>query len=123
MRPAQTLFHTHTRYCIIQLAILSLLPAEYIGRTGMPGELERSLAYARWASIAVAGYGWLGGARILGLFRMSAGILEYLERFSSSQYLSIEDSAASSLAAFVGGLTRPSNASLIETRMFRPRLS
>jgi hypothetical protein len=68
MRPTPTLFRTRTWYCVIQLASLSLLLAEHIVRTGMLGELEHFLAYSGSASIAVAGYGWLGGARILGLF-------------------------------------------------------
>ena len=43
--------------CVILLAILSLLPAEEMVRTGLPGRLEHFAAYAGSAAIAVAGYG------------------------------------------------------------------
>ena len=45
--------------CVILLAILSLLPAEEIVRTGLPGRLEHFVAYAGLAAIAMASYGGL----------------------------------------------------------------
>jgi hypothetical protein len=43
--------------CVILLAVLSLLPAQQIVRTGLPGRLEHFVAYAGSAAIAMAGYG------------------------------------------------------------------
>ena len=39
--------------CVILLAILSLLPAEEMVRTGLPGRLEHFVAYAGSAAIRV----------------------------------------------------------------------
>src|SRR5271169_207975 len=51
--------------CVILLAVLSLLPAEQMVRTGLPGRLEHFVAYAGSAAIAVAGYGAIGGKLLL----------------------------------------------------------
>ena len=64
-----TAFRVLTWSCICLLAILSLLPAEEMARTGIPGELEHFMAYAASASIAIAAYGQSRGAtRIIGFF-------------------------------------------------------
>ena len=81
MHPVQTLFRILTWCCVILLAVLSLLPAQDMVRTGIPGELEHFVAYAGSASIAIGGYGRRGAARIIGLFWIYAGILEYLQHF------------------------------------------
>jgi hypothetical protein len=55
--------------CIIVLAILSLLPAEDMVRTGLPGRIEHFAAYAGSAAIAMAGYGpSRGGMQIISSF-------------------------------------------------------
>jgi hypothetical protein len=46
-----------TWVCVALLAILSLLPAQDMVRTGLPGELEHFAAYAGSGAIAMAGYG------------------------------------------------------------------
>src|SRR5260370_42115800 len=43
--------------CVFLLAVLSLLPAQDMVRTGLPGELEHLVAYAGSAAIGMAGYG------------------------------------------------------------------
>jgi VanZ family protein len=91
--------------CVILLAILSLLPAQQMVRTRLPGRLEHFAAYAGSAAVAVAGYGAsLGGLQIIGGFWVYAGILEYLQRFSPGRHPSIADFAASALGAACGGL-------------------
>jgi VanZ family protein len=91
--------------CVILLAILSLLPAEEMVRTGLPGRLEHFLAYAGSAAVAMAGYGASrGGMQIIGGFWVYAGILEYLQHFSPGRHPAIEDFAASALGALCGGL-------------------
>src|SRR5580704_9622149 len=82
--------------CVILLAVLSLLPAQQMVRTGLPGRLEHFVAYAGSAAVAMAGYGASGGGmQIIGGFWVYAGILEYLQHFSPGRHPGIEDFAAS----------------------------
>jgi VanZ family protein len=91
--------------CVILLAVLSLLPAEEMVRTGLPGRLEHFVAYGGSAAVAMAGYGTSRGVvQIIGGFWMYAGILEYLQHFSPGRHPAIEDFAASALGALCGGL-------------------
>jgi VanZ family protein len=86
--------------CVILLAVLSLLPAQEMVRTGLPGRLEHFVAYAGSGAVAMAGY----GASRRGVQRVYAGILEYLQHFSPGRHPAIEDFAASALGALCGGL-------------------
>ena len=104
MHPIQTSSRILTWCCVILLAVLSLLPAQDMVRTGIPGQLEHFVAYAGSASIAIVGYRWRGAMRIIGLFWMYAGILEYLQHFSPGRHPSIVDFAASALGALSGGV-------------------
>src|SRR6266436_6560296 len=105
MRSVQTSFRILTWCCGILLAVLSLLPAQDMVRTGMPGQLEHFVAYAGSATIAIAGYGRRRGTvRIIGLFWIYAGILEYLQHFSPGRHPSVADFVASALGALCGGL-------------------
>jgi VanZ family protein len=91
--------------CVILLAVLSLLPAQAMVRTGFPGRLEHFVAYAGSAAIAMAGYGAnRGSMQIIGGFWAYAGVLEYLQHFSSGRHPAFEDFAASALGALCGGL-------------------
>src|SRR5947209_2849519 len=100
MHHARTLFRILTWCCVVLLAILSLLPAPDLPRTGAPGQLEHFVAYAGSASIAMVGYGWRSAVRIVGLFWIYAGVLEYLQHFSPGRDPSIADFAGSALGAF-----------------------
>ena len=85
-----TLFRILTWCCVALLALLSLLPAEEMVRTGFPGRLEHFVAYAGSAAIATAGYGLNRSAtRVIGCFWLYAGILEYLQHFSPGRHLSM----------------------------------
>jgi VanZ family protein len=100
-----TLLRVFTWCCVILLAALSLLPAQKMVRTGLPGPLEHFVAYAGSAAVAMAGYGASrGGMQIIGGFCVYAGILEYLQRFSAGRHPSIADFAASAFGALCGGL-------------------
>jgi VanZ family protein len=91
--------------CVILLAGLSLLPAQQMVRTGLPGRLEHFIAYAGSAAVAMAGYGTSRGSmQIIGGFWAYAGILEYLQHFSPGRHASVADFAASALGALCGGL-------------------
>ena len=94
-----------TWFCVVLLAVLSLLPAQDMVRTGFPGRVEHIVAYAGSAAIAMAGYGARrGAAQIVGSFWVYAGILEYLQHFSPGRHPAIEDFMASALGALCGGL-------------------
>jgi VanZ family protein len=104
MHPVQTSYRILTWFCVILLAVLSLLPAQDMVRTGIPGEIEHFVAYAGSASVAIVGYRRRGAVRIIGLFWIYAGVLEYLQHFSPGRHPSIVDFAASALGAFLGGV-------------------
>jgi hypothetical protein len=64
-----TLLRVLTWCCVILLAVLSLLPAEEVVPTELPGRLEHFVAYAASAAVAMAGYGVSrGGMQIIGGF-------------------------------------------------------
>jgi VanZ family protein len=95
--------------CVILLGVLSLLPAQQMVRTGLPGRLEHFVAYAGSAAIAVTGYGVsLVSMQIIGGFWVYAGILEYLQHFSPGRHPSIADFAASALGGCAAVLLSPS---------------
>jgi hypothetical protein len=92
MRSPQPSFRILTWCCVILLAVLSLLPEQDLMRTGIPGELEHIVAYAGSSIIAIAGYGQRQGTmRIIGLYWIYAGILEFLQHLSPSRHPSIAD--------------------------------
>jgi VanZ family protein len=94
-----------TWFCVVSLAVLSLLPAQDMMRTGLPGRLEHFVAYAGSAAIAMASYGVTRGAtQIIGGFWVYAGILEYLQHFSPGRDPAIGDFTTSALGALCGGL-------------------
>jgi VanZ family protein len=94
-----------TWFCVLLLAVLSLLPAQDMVRTGLPGRVEHVVAYAGSAAIAMAGYGASrGAAQIIGSFWVYAGILEYLQHLSPGRHPAIGDFTASALGALCGGL-------------------
>jgi VanZ family protein len=91
--------------CVILLAVLSLLPAQQMVRTWLPGRLEHFVAYAGSAAIAMAGYGASrGGMQIIGGFWLYAAVLEYLQHFSPGRHPSFLDFVASAFGALCGGL-------------------
>ena len=104
MQRVETSFRILTWCYVILLAVLSLLPAQDMVRTGVPGQLEHFVAYAGSATTAIAGYRRRGTAQIIGLFWIYAGVLEYLQHFSPGRHPSIVDFAASALGALIGGL-------------------
>ena len=123
MHPVQAYFRILTWCCVLLLAVLSLLPAQDLARTGMPGEFEHVLAYAGATSIAVAGYGRRGALRTIGLFWIYAGVLEYLQHFSPGRHPSFVDFAASAFGALLGGLVAALLLPrLLERRIFGRRL-
>jgi VanZ family protein len=94
-----------TWFCVVLLAVLSLLPAQEMVRTGLPGWVEHFVAYAGSAAIGMAGYGASRGAmQIIGGFWVYAGILEYLQHFSPGRHPAIGDFTVSALGALCARL-------------------
>ena len=123
MPSVQTSFRILTWCCVILLAVLSLLPAQDMVRTGIPGELEHFVVYAGSTTIAMSGYGQRRGTvRIIGSFWLYAGVLEYLQHFSPGRHPSIADFAASALGALFGGLTSALLARFLWRGIFGRRL-
>jgi VanZ family protein len=111
-----TLLRVLTWCCVVALAVLSLMPAEEMVRTGLPGQFEHLGAYAGSAAIAMAGYGASRGAvPIIGGFWLYAAILEWLQHFVPGRHPSIADFAASALGVLCGGLA----AALLRHRLSR----
>jgi VanZ family protein len=119
MHTVETSFRVLTWYCVILLAVLALLPAQNMVRTGMPGELEHFVAYAGSAAIAIVGYRRTSAVGIIGPFWIYAGILEYLQHFSRGRHPSIADFAASALGALCGGFV----AALVARRLTKSAYS
>ena len=91
--------------CVILLAVLSLLPAQQMVRSGLSGRVEHYVAYAGSAAVAMAGYdATRGGMQIIGGFWVYAAALEYLQHFSPGRHPSFLDFTASALGALCGGL-------------------
>jgi hypothetical protein len=94
--------------CVVLLAVLSLLPAQQMVRTGVPGRLEHFVAYAGSAAIAMAGYGASrGGMQIVGGFWVYAAILEYLQHFSPGRTRQLGISRRRRLGRCAAGLSLP----------------
>ena len=91
--------------CVCLLALLSLVPAQEMVRTGIPGGFEHFLAYAGSSFVAIAAYGRrCRRMRILVLFCVYAGSLEVLQHFSPGRHPAIADFAASAAGTLSGGL-------------------
>jgi VanZ family protein len=94
-----------TWVCVLVIAVLSLLPADAMVRTGIDGRIEHFIAYAGTMLIAGFGYGMQRG----GSFKMVAlcayaGVLELLQNFSPGRHPSFLDFMASSSGVLAGGL-------------------
>ena len=102
----KSIFRALTWWCVVTLAILSLLPADEMVRSGWGGHVEHFIAYAGSAGIAMIGYGqrsrspWI----ILVGFWAYAALLEYLQHFSPGRTPAFDDFTASAVGALAGTL-------------------
>ena len=115
-RLVMTSLRVLTWCCVILLAVLSLLPGQWLAalsllplmmmlRTVLPATIEHFVAYAGVAAIAMAGYGsGRVDLRIIGGLSIYAGILEYARDFSPGRHPSIGRFVGSVLGALCGGL-------------------
>src|SRR5438034_8619190 len=114
--PVIAVLRVLTWCCVILLAVLSLLPGQWLAalsllpamkivRTVLPAPLEHFIAYAGVAAIAMAGYGsGRVNVRIISSLCVYAGILEYTRDFSPGRHPAIGRFVGSALGALCGGL-------------------
>ena len=82
--------------CVILLAVLSLLPAEEMVRTGLDGHIEHATAYAGTAFLIGWNYPTWGWKPIATALVMYAGALELLQNLSPGRHPAVLDWLASS---------------------------
>ena len=88
--------------CVVLLAVLSLLPAEEMVRTGISGRIEHVVAYAGTAFLAGRGYRARGLGRIAAVLVVYAAGLELLQDFSPGRRSAIGDWLAGSGGVLLG---------------------
>lgn len=88
---------------IALIAVLSLLPADEMVRTGVGGHVEHMAAYAATTFIVAFAYPQKRLRRVILALICYAAALEFLQRFSPGRYPAIEDWLASSAGVLVGG--------------------
>ncbi len=90
--------------CVLALAILSLLPADEIVRTGMGGQIEHVVAYAATGALLTWSYRNVGAFWIFAGLIAYAGALEALQRYSPGRSSNLEDFAFSAGGVVLGML-------------------
>jgi len=94
-----------TWVCVLAIAVLSLMPADLMVRTGFEGRIEHFVAYAGTMMTAGFGYGMQrGGLPKMVALCAYAAVLEVLQNFSPGRHPSLLDFAASCSGVFAGGL-------------------
>jgi VanZ family protein len=88
--------------CVALLALLSLLPAEDIVRTGLRGQFEHFIAYAGAGTIAALAYSRTAAWRLAAMFAAYAALLEIGQNFAPGRHPALIDAAASALGAAAG---------------------
>ena len=88
--------------CMALIAVLSLLPAEDMVRTGAGGHIEHAAAYAGTALLAGLGYRARGPGRIAAALVAYAAALELLQDLSPGRRSAIGDWLASSGGVLLG---------------------
>ena len=88
--------------CMALIAVLSLLPAEDMVRTGVGGHIEHAAAYAGTALLAGVGFSRHGLGRIAAMLVVYAGVLEPLQHFSPGRHPGLDGWLASSFGVLGG---------------------
>ena len=88
--------------CVVLLAVLSLLPAEEMVRTGADGHLEHAIAYAGTAFLFGMSYPDWGWKRPAAGLVAYAAVLEVLQTFSPGRHPAAEDWLAGSAGVLLG---------------------
>ena len=91
--------------CAVLIAILSLVPADSMSRTGLSGQIEHAMAYAGTAFLLALGHRGQGALRVAVALAAYAGLLELLQHFSPGRHPGLDGWAASSAGAVAGAWT------------------
>lgn len=86
--------------CLVVLAVLSLLPAEEMVRTGFSGRAEHAVAYAGTGLLLAVSYA--RPIRIAAALVVYAAALELLQNVSPGRHPAVGDWVASSTGSLIG---------------------
>jgi len=99
----QRFFNVGAPICIVLLAVLSLLPADLMFRTGFNTRVEHVVAYLGTTIVVLAAYRPRLAIGILVTALIAyAGVLELGQHLSLGRHPSVLDFAASSLGVVIG---------------------
>jgi VanZ family protein len=107
--------------CVPLLAVLSLLPAKDMVRTGLDGRIEHFIAYAGTMLLMSFAYGTDKGARNIAALCVYAGALEILQYLSSGRHPSFFDFAAGAAGAIAGNMLARAALTVLARRVGRAR--
>jgi hypothetical protein len=97
------LFRRLTWACVTALALLSLVPGDFMVRTGAPGLAEHFVAYLGTGAIAGLGYRRrVGFVQIAALLIAYAGLLEISQHWIPGRHSDLLDFATGSAGVAVG---------------------
>jgi VanZ family protein len=88
--------------CVVAVAVLSLLPAEKMARTGLGGHIEHMAVYLGTALTTALAFDERGDLAIFLALSAYAGVLELLQHFSPGRISSIEDFTFSAAGVLMG---------------------
>jgi VanZ family protein len=88
--------------CVALIAVLSLLPAEEMVRTGVSGRVEHVVAYAGTALLAGLGYRDRGLVRVAAALVAYAAAMELLQDLSPGRRPAVGDWLAGSAGVLLG---------------------
>jgi VanZ family protein len=88
--------------CVLAVAVLSLLPAERMARTGLGGHIEHMAVYLGTALTTGVAFDERGDLAIFFALSAYAAVLEFLQRFSPGRISSLDDFAFSAAGVLMG---------------------
>jgi VanZ family protein len=106
--------------CIVAIAILSLLPADYLMRTDLGGHAEHVLAYAGTAFISTLAWRRRRISQIAIALIAYAAVLETLQQFSPGRSSNVIDFMFSAMGVAVG-IAALALVNRLQTAWLRPK--
>src|SRR3954453_10050514 len=88
--------------CVLLLAYLSLVPAEFEVRTGIPGQIEHAMAYGGTAVLVAIAYPGIPRAYVVVGLGLYAGALEIGQLWVPGRHSAFLDWLASGSGAVIG---------------------
>ena len=88
--------------CLLAIAVLSLIPGSWQGRTGLPGPAEHVIAYLGTGAILGVALPRYRSLWAIGFLVAYSGLMEFLQDLSPGRDPSIADFLASSVGGLAG---------------------